>query len=199
MREVRVLLLVPRSDVLLKVNGSLGEAALSDKIYAPILDLLADHKPKTLAQIEQLVKHKSIALSQIIQAILALTGTANLGLVQDDSVIAKVKVQTEKLNAYLCNKARGSNDIGYLASPVTGGGFAVNRFQQLFLLSLAQGKKHPAEWSKFVWQIIASQGQKLIKEGRTLETAEENLAELTDQATSFAQKQLPILQALQIA
>ena len=43
------------------------------------------------------------------------------------------------------------------------------------------------------------QGQRLLKEGKTLETAEANLAELTTQATEFADKRLPILKALQIA
>ena len=64
---------------------------------------------------------------------------------------------------------------------------------------MSQGKKQPAEWAQFVWQILSAQGQKIVKEGKTLETAEENLAELKEQATTFAEKQLPILKALQIA
>jgi len=97
------------------------------------------------------------------------------------------------------NKARSSGDISYLASPVAGEGITVGRFQQLFLLARSQGKKQPAEWAEFVWQVLASQGQRLLKEGKALETAEENLAELTAQATTFAEKQLPILKALGIA
>lgn len=38
-----------------------------------------------------------------------------------------------------------------------------------------------------------------MKDGKTLETAEENLAELKVQAEAFAAKQLPLLKALQIA
>jgi len=64
---------------------------------------------------------------------------------------------------------------------------------------MTQGKKQPAEWTQFVWQILSAQGQKIVKEGKTLETPEENIAELTDQANTFAEKQLPILKALQIA
>jgi hypothetical protein len=86
-----------------------------------------------------------------------------------------------------------------LASPVTGGGIMVGRFQQLFLLAMSQGKKQPADWVQFVWQILSAQGQKLVQDGKTLETPEENLAELTAQATVFAEKQLPVLKALQIA
>ncbi len=50
-----------------------------------------------------------------------------------------------------------------------------------------------------VWQILVSQGQKIVKEGKMLESPEENIAGLTAQAQSFADKQLPILKALQIA
>jgi hypothetical protein len=97
------------------------------------------------------------------------------------------------------DKSRGSNELGYLASPVIGGGIVVGRIQQLFLLAMGQGKKQPAEWAQFVWQILSAQSQKLVKDGKTLETEEGNLAELAAQATSFAEKQLPVLKALQIA
>jgi len=43
------------------------------------------------------------------------------------------------------------------------------------------------------------QGQKIVKEGKTLESTEDNLAELTNRAQIFAEKKLPILKALQIA
>ena len=96
------------------------------------------------------------------------------------------------------DKCRASADIAYLASPVTGGGVPVNRFQQLFVMALQQGKKKPEDWAAFVAQILASQGQKIVKDGKPIETAQEQLAELTTQATDFATKQLPILKALQI-
>jgi ABC-type Fe3+ transport system substrate-binding protein len=127
-----------------------------------------------------------------------LTATGTLAAVQDDTTTAKAKKHTDKLNTHLMLKARGSNDITYLASPVTGGGVMIGRFQQLFVLAMQQGKKKPEDWPAFVAQILAAQGQKIVKEGKTLETPEQNLAELTTQATEFATKQLPILKALQI-
>jgi hypothetical protein len=47
--------------------------------------------------------------------------------------------------------------------------------------------------------MLAAQGQRIVKEGKQLETTEENLAELTAQAQAFADKQLPILKALMVA
>jgi len=199
LRSQKVMLTSHRTDVSLKVIGALGEATMSEAIYNPILDVLADHKPKTIGQIEQALKDEAISFVQLLQAVMVLTGTGHLSAVQDEALIPKAKRQTDKINAYLMNKARGSNDIGYLASPVTGGGVAVGRFQQLFLLALNQGKKHPSDWAPMVWQILDSQGQKIIKEGKTLETMEENIAELTEQVQVFSEKQLPILKALQIA
>jgi SAM-dependent methyltransferase len=198
LRAQRVMLTVPRADVSLKVTGSLGEATMQEAIYNPVLDALANHKPQTLGQLEQAVKDQNIAFSQLVQAVLILSVTGTLVAVQDEADISKVRKKTDKLNAFLMNKARSSADITYLASPVTGGGMAVGRFNQLFMLALVQGKKLPAEWAHFTWHLLAAQGQKILKEGKALETPEDNLAELTAQATTFAEKQLPIVKALQI-
>lgn len=196
LRTQRVVLLQPRADVSLKVAGALGEATMQEAVYNPILDALADHKPKTLGQLEQQLKN--IPFAQIQQAVMLLMGTGALLAAQDEDSIAKAKKTTDKLNAHLCNKSRGSSDISYLASPVLGGGLNVPRFHQLFLLSIGQGKKKPAEWAQNAWQVLAAQGQRLLKDGKTLESAEENLAELTAQATVFSEKHLPILKALQV-
>ena len=199
LRQLRVLLTTPRDQVSLKVTGALGEATMTESIYAPILDQLADHKPKTLAQLETALAEHGIRMPQLLEAALLLTGAGHLAAVQEDDVTRKAKKQTDALNARLMSLARGSNDIAYLASPVTGCGITVNRFEQLFLLARTQGHKTPDGWAQLVWNILNAQGQKLVKEGKTLESVEENLAELTRQATEFAEKRLPVLKALQIA
>ncbi len=198
LRAQQVILTNPRADVSLKVVGAIGEATMQEAVYNPILDALADHKPKTLGQLELLVKDQGVVFAQLMQAVMILIGAGHLAAVQDDTLILKARKYTDKLNAGLINKARGSNDITFLASPVTGGGVTVGRFQQLFLLAINQGKKQPADWVLLVWQLLQAQGQLLIKEGKTLTTPEENIAELTEQANMFADKQLPILKALQI-
>ena len=105
---------------------------------------------------------------------------------------------TQKLNDALLDKARASAEVSYLASAVTGGGFAINRFQQLFLSAFKLGKKKPEDWAAYAWQVLSLQGQKLVVDGNTLQTNEENLKELTRQAAEFGQKKLPVLKALQV-
>ena len=198
LRTQKVLLTADRDGIELKVTGA-RHATLAGAIYHPILDILADHKPKTLAQLEQALLGKDVGFAQLTQAVMILIGAGHLSAVQEDALIAKVRKRTDRLNAYLALKARSSEDITCLASPVTGGGIAVARFHQLFLLAIAQGQTQPPEWAQTVWQILQAQGQKIVKEGHTLETAEENLAEITAEAETFALKQLPIMKALQIA
>ena len=198
LREQRFLMTAHRPDVSLKVTGSLGEATLTETVHAPVLDLMADHKTRSLAQIEQAVKDAGISFAQLIQTVLVLCSNGTFSAVQDDTTTTKAKKHTDKLNTHLMLKARSHNDLTFLASPVTGGGVAVGRFHQLFALAIQEGKKKPKEWAAFVEQILVSQGQKIVKEGKPLETTEQRLAELTSQATEFANKQLPILKALQI-
>jgi len=197
--EMRVILAKPRTDVSLSVVGSLGEATLQENVYNPILDTLADHKPQTLAQLGQSLKENGITSSQLRQAVLILCATGTLLQVQEETAIAKVKKFTEQINTHLTMKARSHAQLGYLASPVTGGAVPVSRFNQLFLLANQQGYKQPKDRASYAWNILAMQGEQLVKEGKILESAEENLAELNRQATEFAEKHFPILKALQIA
>ena len=199
LRAYKVLLIAHRPDVSLKVTGALGESSMSEAVYAPILDVLSDHKPKTLGQLESALKDKGVGFAQLVQAALILTGAGHLAAVQEDAVTVKAKKATDKLNACLMAKARSGGDMSYLASPVTGGGVTVGRFQQLFVLARTQGLKQPADGANFVWDILQAQGQRILKDGQTLQAPEDNLVELNVQAQAFSDKLLPILKALQIA
>ena len=199
LREQRFIMTVHRPNITLKVTGALGEGTLSDAVYTPILDLMVDYKFRSLEQIEQSVAPKGVSFTQLMQAILVLCGNGTVCAIQDDAVILKAKKYTDKLNIHLMLKARSNNEISYLVSPVTGGGINVNRFHQLFVLALQQGRKKPADWADYVSQILNFQQQKIMKDGTPIESNEAQITELTIQANEFALKQLPILKALQIA
>ncbi len=199
MRSTRVVLCVPRSDVSLKINTPLGEATLTETVYGPILDVLADHKPHSLGDLETQLQSKGILLNQLVQAAMVLTGISVLAEVQDETLQARARIATDKLNSYLMEKAQSSKEISYLASPVTGGGIAVGRFAQLFLLARERGHITAEDCASDTWKILASQNQRLIKEGKVLETEQDNLNELKSQVMEFEIKNLPILQSLGLA
>lgn len=201
-REQRVILCQSRDDVILKISSNVGEVTLQEAVYFPILDLMSDYKVRSLGQIEQALKGK-VNFAQIIQAVTILAGTGAFNPVQDEEVITKAKKQTDRLNKYLIQKARGSNDVSYLGSPVIGGGYPLNRFQQLFIGSIINNSSKKSnedlsQWVKDVWSVLQMLGQKINKNGKILETEEENIEEITRQAENFSKKTLPIVRALQI-
>jgi hypothetical protein len=87
------------------------------------------------------VKEKQITFAQIMQAMMVLTGAGHVCPAQEDAVISKVKKTSRALNTHLMHSARSSSDITYLASPVTGGGITVGRFEQLFALAVTRTRK----------------------------------------------------------
>lgn len=198
MRQQKVVLLTHRPDVSLKVTGSLGEANMSESAYAPVLDILADHTPISLGQIEQTLKKQGAASDHLREVIMVLSGSGHLAAVQNEAAIDQAVSSTNKLNVRICQMARSSSEITCLASPVTGGGVSIGRFQQLFLLALQAGYQQPIDWAKFAWDIMAPQGQRLMKEGKVIEAAEDNLAELAQHAQTFAEKHLPALKSLRV-
>ncbi|TXI38311.1 MAG: hypothetical protein E6Q59_06620 [Nitrosomonas sp.] len=76
-----------------------------------------------------------------MQAVLVLTGSGQMVLVQEENINARAKKHTDKLNNYIMKRASSSGDIAYLASPVTGGGIVVGRFQQIIPIGNWKGQK----------------------------------------------------------
>ena len=198
LREQRIILTVYRKEVVLKVSGALGEASMTEAVYNPILDYLADYEIRSISDIESAVNSRGINLNQIIQAVLVLISQGVLHPAQDDGCIKKAKKHSSMLNAHLLNKARSNNDIPYLSSPVTGGGIHVGRFNQLFLMFNNQGKKTVDELATSVAEVLDEQDQKILKDGKTITDPKEALSELKEQAKNFTTRLLPIYRALQI-
>lgn len=198
LRAQRVILGAPAAKVKLKVAGAQGEASLHEEVYRPILDALADHRPHTLGEIESAVAPHAIALARIAEAVMILTGTGVLHPAQDDAAIAHARPGATLLNTRLCALARHAQDVNALASPVTGGGVNVGRIDQLFLLARSLGQEGVDAWATFAGQVFGSQGQRMVRDGKPLDDAEQAGA-LRTQAQSFEADRLPVLQAFGVA
>lgn len=196
LEKQRVMLHTPRDDVPLKVRGSLGELTMNADIYNPVLDYLADYQPRTLGEIRDALTAKQITLYQILEVILVLTGAGHVSPCQDEAGVARSQESSSRLNAALLHKARGSADMEYVVSPLTGGGHPLGRFDQLFLDAMRAGKKGADALANHAWDCLLRNKQAIIKQGKTLKTAEENLAELKSIHASFESKRLPILKSL---
>lgn len=198
LRKQKVLLAVPRKSVALKAASPLGEVSLQEAVYNPVLDFLADHQPRSIADIEAACRPHGLKLAQIIQAVFVLAGNGNLRAVQDDHAIAGARPQSERLNRHLCHMAVTGTDVAFLASPVTGSGAQLDRFSQLMLLAHLQGKTQASDVAEFLAAILAGQNQRIQRDGVAL-AQDAHLAELRRLADAFVEDTLPILVALGIA
>jgi SAM-dependent methyltransferase len=200
----RVMLLIPEAQVTMKVQATVGEAALTESIYRPVLQALSDHQTTSIADLWKRLQgpavQGTVTYAQLNEALMLLIGKGDVVAVQNDAVTLRARPLTVKLNQYLMQLARHRTDITNLASPVSGGGIAASRFEQLFLLCLherpANTPPDAAALADFVWQVLLAGGQRILKEGKPLETKEANLAELAAQASAFLSKRLPLLRRM---
>lgn len=177
------------------VNGGQGEAKLQETIFRPLLGALASeaYAPKSFGDLLRLLP--GLSLSQLTMASAVLIGAGHAAPCQSATAVRLVRDKCAALNQHLLERARTRDDVNYLASPVTGAGIAVGRFQQLFLLAHSRGQEQPAYWAEFAWQLLTDQGHRVLKDGIPLATPEQNLAELTTLANEFAAERMPILRA----
>lgn len=199
LKRISLILAVPRLDISLTVKGHYIEANLSKEIYLPVIDVMQDHQPRTIAEISGKVRHLNISFEQVVQVCLVMSGTGQMFCVQSPEKVRRAEETSRKLNLALIDKARYGDAISFLSSPLTAGGIMVNRIEQLFLRAIGLGKTDPQEWAQSVWTVFKELNQRLVKDGQPLHTDEGNLEELKRQAIDFAHKRLPVLKALKVA
>jgi SAM-dependent methyltransferase len=196
MDQQRVVLTKLPQAITLKV----GDVNLSEAIYNPVIEALADNKPRAIGDIiRTLVGKRTITLAQLLQALVVLTGKGDLQPAQAPEAADAAKATAARLNKHVTNLSRNSAMVQYLASPVTGGGFAVPRFDQLFLDAMSAGQTSVDGWVRHAWQELSRQGQVLSKNGKLVPGEKENIEILTTYAKEFGEKRLNAYRGLGIA
>ncbi len=195
LRQERVVMTSPRSMIGGAVIGAQAQMTLAPDIYDPILDLLSDHRPRTLGQIEEALEGR-VSGGNLITAMMVLIGQGGVSPAQSDAEIELATPPSRALNQKAISRARASDEISFLACPATGGAVPASRFQQVFALASLSGFTQPADWAAFAWNMLKGQGQRMMRDGEALTSDEDNLAALTGQAQTFATHILPMWRAL---
>jgi SAM-dependent methyltransferase len=196
LQAAQFVLVAPPSSIPMKVTGTMREAALQESVYRPLIEALAENDlaPKRLAELADHPKLKPLQWPQLMQAVLVLIGMGTVDPAQQPH--PSVRNRCAALNNHICRLARASDGVACLASPVTGGGVLFLRTQLLFLLAVSLGRTGSAAQGQYAFETLWPQGVRLRKDGKPLESAQENLSELTAQAELFNQKVLPLCKAL---
>ncbi|MCS6959980.1 MAG: class I SAM-dependent methyltransferase [Pseudanabaenaceae cyanobacterium SKYGB_i_bin29] len=191
LHKQRFTLIVSLEEVKYEHTFTAGQAKLQEQIYQPIVQVLKDN----ILTFGELQSHSSltgITPQNLFQAIVIFTGLGYFHPVLPLEGYKKRKAITDKFNRFVIEQSPYSAQLSFLASPTLGTGVQVNRVEQMFLLAMAN-QKSPVD---FAWQILASQNQKMIVEGKTLETPEENITHLKKAWEQFTSNRLPLLQRL---
>lgn len=197
-RKLPVVLVTPRDNAPKTLKTVLGEVTLQSEIYDPILDLLSDHAPHTVQQLEQALADKGIQLIQIIQALMILIGTGAVAQAQPESIVSQARKTSRALNDALMQQARYSDQVQTLASPVTGGGVGVNRMEQLFVAAGRAGDRGEDAQIDYAWQALSAQNERLVKDGETLKTEQQNRDRLRELAQLLSSRRT-VISALGVA
>ncbi len=145
-RETRVVLTSHPDDIPAKIVGERGEVRLAEPAHRAVIDALASYRPSSVGSLAESPACHDIAFDALTDAIHALAAFGHVMPAQDDATIARCMPRVAGLNALLLARARASDDIDFLASPVTGGGVAVDTIDQLLIAAMADGARTPAAW-----------------------------------------------------
>ncbi|MEX0305212.1 MAG: methyltransferase regulatory domain-containing protein [Leisingera sp.] len=193
--ETMLALTRPYNGGALKFHHRGRDAELELQQYAPVLQALAKGPATVRSLLDQGV-FGAMDWGSISRMLTILAGTGCIAPCLPPDGLAQRAATCRSFNLAVCKRAEDSEALRFLASPVTGGGVELDRFEQLFLLARSEGLETPAEWADLAWRILAPQGQRLQHEGRVLETDEENLALLRARAGNFAARRLPLCESL---
>lgn len=198
-RDLRFVLIRTPSTVDYSVVGARGKLELHKNIYEPLINMMADYSPRTMGQMVPEGSRGDEALKlQYREACIILVANNVLALVQDDSSQKASIDSVKRLNKLFIGMARGQTPVHCLASPVHGGAVAVDKVEQVYLLAMQSGFTSAPEIVKFTWEVLREQGVLLVREGKTLESPEDNLAELGRLIPEFLSTKYVMLRKLHV-
>ena len=184
----------PISNQIKLPNGAINiDAKLGEKIFEYLS--AENYRPKNF---KAFLQENNFVPTMIEGLLIILAHSGKILPCQTDDVVEKVLPKCHALNKYICERAKFSDEIQFLASPVTGGGVPLNRFERIFTAAIFDGKNTVDEIADYSWKIFKAQGQFLVIQGKTLQTAEENINQFKTAVQPFLENRLPVLKTLQV-
>src|SRR6266446_7567361 len=191
--QTRLVLSVPADEVQLTFETALGTLQLRPDIYKPVIEVL-DDGAMTLRELMQRPPVSRLEWVSLTDAVKVLIGRGDLHPALPVQGQEDRTASTNAFNNVVLARAKESAELGYLASPVKGGGIRVDQLTQLYLLAKQEGATDPAG---LIAKIAVTSGHSIEKNGKKLDP-EETVAALTAQAAQIEQRTVPLLKRLGI-
>ena len=187
-----------KTDMPKEIVLPLGKIHLHEKVPHDLIHVMADcgYVPQSIAQLQ---RHPALAYAsteQIIESLILLIGAGHISTAQHASpdIIERCK----QLNRHVRERALLTQEGDCLVSPVTGGGIHAPHICLLFLNATDQGLDTAPALSQYVWEFLESAGERMLKDGKRIESRQDNLALIEPLAKRFLATMLPMLKAMQV-
>jgi SAM-dependent methyltransferase len=190
--DTRFALTTPAEEIDLTFDTALGTIQLRPDMYKPVIEVL-DRGPMTVRELVASKPAAALEWGGLIDAIKVLVGRGDLQPALPADSEAERAASTNRFNAAVTALAKDSDDLGYLASPVTGGGVRVDRLTQLYLQAKRDGGDPVA-----MLAALAERGGGIVDRNDKRLAPEEARAALADRVARRERRTMPLLERLGI-
>ena len=185
--DTRFALATKGSKVPREMRGMRAAIKLQDGIYGPLIAAL-EQGPRSLREIMAEPTLAPFNFNRLVQALTILVAQGACSPCLPEQGFAERKLQVDRFNRTVADQSRFERKFSYFASPVTGGGVAADRINQLMWLSIHEQEPDTA---RFVGNVLSAAGQRLLKDGKPL-TGAEHEAELRQRVAEFEENTLEV-------
>ena len=197
-QKLKFCLIVPKEEVKLEFNVGYGKVTGKEEVYRPVIEALAT-SPMTIGELNGLPELKERPVASILEICLLLMHSTQAHLISEGGK-GRAQETARRFNQTILRRAvMGGASAGIIASPVIGNGVNLDLVQMIVAQVFIQ--QPTIQFNTLVnevWKVMESQGRKFIKEGKVLETVEENQKELSDKMRDFVDRRVPLLKMLKV-
>lgn len=193
MMALGIMLTIPRNEFVDTISNN-RTTTLIGELFHPVLDILADGKIHSVQSLHDALGD-TLSQEQLFLVVAILHDKEDIVLCRtpsDDDIHA-----SQTFNHTILADKRPNPEVSYLASPITGGGIHFS-YPVRLLLALHQQGHQPEDWPKMAWQILQEHNQLMVKDRMTLQSEDENLAELARLKDEFLAHYLDLAKRLLI-
>jgi SAM-dependent methyltransferase len=185
LREIRLVLQVPRAEAVLKIEVPRGEASLDPTVYNPILDALAE-RPSSIAELLEVSRtlRRDTTAMEILGILVGSGQVAPLAEVDAARAPAQRFNRAVAATAELEEIHRGVA----LGAPAVGNGLGVSSVALLAYGALAAGARTDDEVGDRIAAVLKKRGETLLREGKPIADKAENRRLIAEQVALIRQR-----------
>ena len=180
-------LLIKPANLQLTIQYGTAKITGQADYYKPFVEIL-NQGPCTLAELMTHAVFAEIDILDLLQIAVVLMSSGQVARIHTDQ-----KVEVHNCNEHIAQWARRKDSYQALAAPRLGSGIYVPLVDRLFLdgRNTLGEQVTPAALAAHVWAVLQQNGQKMISNGETLESDQDNLAHLEGLAEQFINETVP--------